>query len=62
MLDRSRGRQQPGIESRGILVLLHDFLAFIENALRRVALLAARGLAEKLEDLFKPFDCPSVSS
>ena len=56
MLDRLRCRQQPGVECRRVGVFVHDLLALIENALDRVAFLAARGLAELLEDLLESLD------
>src|SRR5258705_12735926 len=56
MLDRLRGGQQTGVERWRIGILLHDLLAFIENALDGIALLAARGLAEQLEYLFQALD------
>src|SRR5579859_562641 len=56
MLDRLSRRQKARVECRSISVLVHDFLAFVEDALDSIALLAARRLAEKLEDLFEAFD------
>ena len=58
MLDRLRGGEQAGIERGRILVLRHDLLAFIEDALDGIAFLAARGLAEQLEDFLEPLDLP----
>src|ERR1700744_2505629 len=56
MLDRLSRRQKARVECGSISVLVHDFLAFVENALDGIALLAARRLAEKLEDLFEAFN------
>ena len=44
------------LRGRRIGVLVHDLLALIENPLNGVALLAARGFADKFKNLFKPFD------
>src|ERR1700747_2313649 len=58
MLDRLSRCQKSRVECRSISVLVHDFLAFVEDALDGIALLAARRLAEKLKDLFEAFDLP----
>src|SRR3954467_12266133 len=58
MLDRLSRRQQAGVERGRVGILFHDLLAFVEDALDGVALLAARGLAEQLEYLFEALDLP----
>jgi hypothetical protein len=56
VLDRLRCRQKPGVECLRVGILVHDLLAFIDDAFDGVALLAARGLAQHLEDLLQPRD------
>src|SRR5271166_2184541 len=56
MLDRLSRRQKARVECQSMSVLVHDFLAFVEDALDGIALLAARRLAEKLKDLFEAFN------
>src|ERR1700745_3167654 len=58
MLDRLSRCQKSRVECRSISVLVHDFLAFVEDALDGIALLAARRLAEKLKDVFEALDVP----
>src|SRR5713226_7634880 len=53
MLDGLRRGKHAGIECLAALVLVHDLLALVEDALDRVAGLAARRLVEQFEDLFE---------
>jgi hypothetical protein len=56
VLDGLRGGQETGVQRLSALVFGHDLLAFVEDALDRVALLAARGLTDQLEHLLQPLD------
>src|SRR5579872_2283971 len=56
MLNSLGGGQQTGIERRCVGILIHDFLAFVEDALDGVALFTAGRLADEPENLFQPFD------
>jgi hypothetical protein len=56
VLHRLGGREKAGVQRGCALVLFHDLLALIENALDGIAFLAACGFAKELEDLVKAFD------
>ena len=56
MLHRLCGSQQARIQRWRILEFLHNFLAFVEDALVRVTLLAAGGLVHQFEDLLEPLN------
>lgn len=56
MFDGLRRSEKARVERRCAFILFHDFLAFLDNAFDRVALLAARGFAEDFENLLKPLD------
>src|SRR5690606_30839814 len=56
MLDRLRGGDQAGVEGRRVLELVHDLLAFGDDALDGVAGLAARRLADDVEHLLETFE------
>src|SRR4029450_3502779 len=60
MLHRLRGGQQAGVERGRVGILLHDLLAFVENALDRIALLAARRLAAHVKALLHAPDRPAL--
>ena len=54
MFDGLRCRQKTGIQRRLILILLHDFLALIEDAFNGVAFFSASRLVQQFENLFQP--------
>src|SRR6185312_1358648 len=49
---------KPGIESRHSAKLLHDFRAFISDAVDRLAGLSAGRLTDDTEDAIEAFDLP----
>src|SRR5712692_6323778 len=56
VLDRLRGGKHAGVKRLAALVLVHDLLALVEDALDRVAGLAARRLVEQFENLLEALD------
>src|SRR3954447_13804611 len=56
VLDRLGGSDKPGIESRHSAKLLHDFRAFIGDAVDRLAGLSAGRLADDTENAVEAFD------
>ena len=60
MLDGLRSSENAGIERRAVGEVFHDFLAFLDEAVDRLALHAAGRLAEHFEYFFQPFDLALV--
>ena len=58
VLDRLRGGQHTGVESRRALEFLDDLLTLFEDALDGGALLAGRLLVDHGEHLLQPFNLP----
>src|SRR5882724_2033595 len=56
VLDGLRGGKHAGVKRLAALVLVHDLLALVEDALDRVAGLAARRLVEQFENLLEALD------
>ena len=56
MFDGLRRREHGSVERVGAFVLLHHFLALIEDALDAIAGLAARRLFHQFENLFEALD------
>ena len=56
MLDGLCRGNHAGIERLGTLVLFHDLLALVEEALHRLAGLAARRFVDQFENLLKALD------
>ena len=59
MLGALAGGDQAGVHRRVVEVLLHDRLAFLDDAGDAVAVLAARLLVEAPEHLLQPLDLPA---
>jgi hypothetical protein len=58
MLDCLRCSEKASIQSGLAFVLLHYLSSFVQDALDRLAFLAARRFAEKFENLLKAFELP----
>lgn len=56
MLDGLGGSEQSGVESGHPAKLLHDFRAFVGDAVDRLAGLSGRRLANDMEDAVEAFD------
>jgi hypothetical protein len=56
MLDRLRAGEEPSVESRRILELLHNLFAFAQDAEDSITGLAARGLPDQFEDFLQTAD------
>jgi hypothetical protein len=53
VLDGLCCRQEPGVGRGRASEVLHDFLAFVDQTLDRIASLAARGFLDNFEDLLE---------
>src|SRR3954469_18700574 len=56
MLDRLSGGDETGVEGVALLEIFHDLLAFLDDALDRLAGFARGLLAKDVEHLFQTFD------
>jgi hypothetical protein len=54
VLDCLGGSKEPGVERRCAFELLHNFLAFLDNADDRIARFAPRRFVDLLEDFLEP--------